>query len=168
MKISKNKLRQIIKESLKAEYLDKLILLLWNPDLTIRRDQAQSLMKALGITEQQILEYVFDDVSFKFYDKGIIYAIFKKPFADSDVTGIDDDHVSNHGIYGDYYKFPIVPHGRGRETLKFAVGIEAAVQKKYFRDMGEDMSIPEYIFYEDFPEYLTDRIAKEPFADKVL
>ena len=168
MRLTKNKLRQIIKESLEAEYLDKLILLLWNSDPRIRRNQAQSLMKSLGITEQQILEHAFIDVSFKFYDEGIFYAIFKKPFADSDVTGIDDDHVSNHGIYGDYYKFPIVPHRRGRETLKFAVGIEADVQKKYFRDFGEDMSIPEYIFYKDFPEYLTDRIAKEPFADKVL
>ena len=80
MRLTKNKLRRIIKESLKAEYLDKLILLLWNPDLTIRRDQAQSLMKSLGITEQQILEHVFNDVSFDFYGEDFIYAIFKKPF----------------------------------------------------------------------------------------
>tara|TARA_R100001086_G_scaffold241512_1_gene168483 strand:+ start:189 stop:686 length:498 start_codon:yes stop_codon:yes gene_type:complete len=165
VKLTKNKLRRIIKESLKAEYLDKLILLLWNPDLTIRRDQAQSLMKSLGITEQQILEHVFNDVSFDFYGEDFIYAIFKKPFADSDMTNVDDEDTSE---YGNNYKFPIVPHRRGRETLKFAVGIEAAVQKKYFRDMGEEMIIPEYIFYEDFPEYLTDKIAKEPFADKIL
>ena len=162
MKLTKNKLRQIIKESLKAEHLDNLILLLWNPDLTIRRDQAQSLMKSLEITEQQILEHVFNDVSFDFYGEDFIYAIFKKPFADIDMTNLDDEE------YGNLYKFPIVPHRRGRETLKFAVGIEAEVQKKYFRDMGEEIIIPEYIFYEDFPEYLTDRIAKEPFADKIL
>jgi len=162
VKLTKNKLRQIIKESLKAEHLDNLILLLWNPDLTIRRDQAQSLMKSLEITEQQILEHVFNDVSFDFYGEDFIYAIFKKPFADIDMTNLDDEE------YGNLYKFPIVPHRRGRETLKFAVGIEAEVQKKYFRDMGEEIIIPEYIFYEDFPEYLTDRIAKEPFADKIL
>lgn len=162
MKITRRQLRRIIKESLNAEGLDKLILLLWHPDLTVRRDQAQSLMKSLGITEQQILEHVFNDVSFDFYGEDFIYAIFKKPFADSDMTNLDDEE------YGNYYKFPIVPHRRGRETLKFAVGIEAAVQKKYFRDMGEEIIIPEYIFYEDFPEYLTDRIAKEPFADKIL
>ena len=163
MKITRRQLRRIIKESLNAEGLDKLILLLWHPDLTVRRDQAQSLMKSLGITEQQILEHVFNDVSFDFYGEDFIYAIFKKPFADSDMTNLDDEE------YGNYYKFSIVPpYRRGRETLKFAVGIEAAVQKKYFRDMGEEIIIPEYIFYEDFPEYLTDRIAKEPFADKIL
>ena len=140
MRLTKNKLRRIIKESLKAEYLDKLILLLWNPDLTIRRDQAQSLMKSLGITEQQILEHVFNDVSFDFYGEDFIYAIFKKPFAGIDMTNLDDEE------YGNLYKFPIVPHRRGRETLKFAVGIEAEVQKKYFRDMGEEIIIPEYIF----------------------
>ena len=170
MRLTKNKLRQIIKEALSAENLDKLVLLLWNPDPNVRRNQAQSLMQALGITEQQILEYVLSDVTFEFSTPDYFYVIFKKPFGYSDMTSLDDEEISEYGKWGDFYRLAIdLSFDEGREGLALYLNLALSFEKQIFNDLDDsDMPRPEFIFYKDFIEYLINRIAKEPFADKVL